>query len=431
MSSPKDIIAESKMSRAQIIGVAICMVLNALDGFDILSISFAAPGIASQWGLTDTALGFLLATELAGMTLGSLTLGPLADRLGRRTIILICLNAMAVGMLSAAAAPNLTVLIVARIVTGLGIGGMLASLNAMSAEYSNAKNRTFCISMMAVGYPTGAMVGGFFASMLLAQFDWRSVFWFGGAITAFMIPVVFFFLPESIEFLQRKRPANALAEINRILKRFGHATVSSLPAVDIEKESPQRSFLSSGIIWALILMTLGYFAHMSAFYFMVKWIPKIVFGLGFTPAAAGGVLVWTNAGGAIGSIAFGFLSRRFDVKSTMLTFLIIAAFALIGFGQGGADIAVLSLASAFAGFFIIGSVVGIYGFLVQVFPTEIRAGCTGIVIGFGRGGAILGPVLGGYLFDQGLALSIVAPLMAAGPVLAALSFFFVRAHRNA
>lgn len=430
MSSPREIIAESPMSRAQIIGVAICMLLNALDGFDILSISFAAPGIASQWRLSDTALGLLLAMELIGMTIGSLTLGPLADKFGRRTIILICLSAMTVGMLSAAIALNLVALVIARIITGLGIGGMLASLNAMSAEYSNAKNRTFCISMMAVGYPTGAMVGGFFASFLLGHFDWRSVFWFGGAITALMIPIVFLFLPESIEFLQRKRPPNALVKINRILTRFGHETVSSLPAINTSNNFSQRSVLSSGILSALVLLAIGYFAHMSAFYFMVKWIPKIVFGLGFTAATAGSVLVWANAGGAIGSIAFGFLSRRYDVKTTMLIFIALSALALAGFGQGGANIAVLSLTSAIAGFFIIGTVVGIYGFLVQVFPTEIRAGCTGIVIGFGRGGAVLGPIIGGFLFDRGMALSIVAPLVAIGPVLAALSFYFVKADRT-
>jgi len=200
MSSARDIIASSNMTIAQIVGVGVCMFLNALDGFDVLSISFAAPGIAEQWSVDKATLGVLLAIELAGMSVGSVVLGPLADRLGRRPLILLCLVFMTVGMLLAAIAPDLTFLMIVRFLTGVGIGGMLASINAMSAEYANAKNRTFAVSMMAVGYPSGAMAGGFVATLLLGSYDWRSVFWFGGALTALMIPVVWFFLPESIEY---------------------------------------------------------------------------------------------------------------------------------------------------------------------------------------------------------------------------------------
>ncbi len=425
-SSPRDIIANSKMTSAQVYGVGICMILNALDGFDVLSISFAAPGISQDWSLNKSLLGVLLATELVGMTLGSLLLGNLADRIGRRPLILFCITTMAAGMLSAALAPNLTVMIIVRFFTGIGIGGMLASINAMSAEYANKKNRTFAVSMMAVGYPLGAMIGGIFATILLSYYSWRSVFLLGGTLTALMWPVVWFGLPESIEYLERKRPRNALERINKILQRMGHKTVDKLPPLSPVPSGDKPSLLSKGFLPVLILMTIGYFAHMTSFYFLVKWIPKLVVEMGFNASNAGSVLVWTNAGGAVGSLLFGFLSKKFDLKVLVVTFLILSGASILAFGQGSVDLTTLSAVSALAGFFTTATIVGLYGFIVKIFPTEYRAGCTGLVIGFGRGGAVLGPIIGGVLLDQGLGLPAVATVMMFGPLIAAICYFFAR-----
>ena len=178
------------MSRAQIIAVAMTVALNALDGFDVLSISFASPGIADEWGINRGALGIVLAMELIGMGAGSIILGRVADRLGRRRTMLGCLVIMVLGMFMVTTAKSIAILSVWRVITGLGIGGMLASINAVAAEFSNARRKHLSVSLMTIGYPIGAVIGGTIAAQLLKAYDWRSVFYLGTAMTALCIPLV-------------------------------------------------------------------------------------------------------------------------------------------------------------------------------------------------------------------------------------------------
>ena len=186
------------MTKWQISAVTMCILLVSLDGFDVLSISFAAPGIANEWGINRAALGIVLSMELLGMGIGAFILGSLADRIGRRPTILLSLGMMSVGMYLAAIAPNVTFLSAVRLFTGLGIGGILASVNAMAAEFSNARSRDLAVSLMAAGYPMGVIIGGTIASLLLASFDWRAVFYFGAILTVIFLPLTWWLMPESM-----------------------------------------------------------------------------------------------------------------------------------------------------------------------------------------------------------------------------------------
>ena len=215
INDPREIIAQSPMSRMQIMAVATCIALMAIDGFDVLSVSFAAPGIAAEWGINRAALGVVLSMELIGMGVGSILLGGLADTIGRRPTIFLCLLVMSSGMFLASIADSVATLSAFRLFTGLGIGGLLASVNAMVAEFSNTRRRNLTVALMAAGYPAGAIIGGTVASVLLISFDWRSVFVFGAITTTAFLPLVWMVLPESIEFLTHKRPANALERINK------------------------------------------------------------------------------------------------------------------------------------------------------------------------------------------------------------------------
>ena len=209
-TDPRKLLANAPMSVLQVIAVAITVGLNALDGFDVLSISFASPGIASEWGVARGALGVVLSMELLGMAVGSLVLGGLADRIGRRPTLLGCLAVMALGMYMASTAHSVVDLSVWRVFTGLGIGGVLAACNAVAAEFSNAKRRNLSVSIMAIGYPVGAVIGGVIAAHLLKGSDWRVVFHFGAIVTAVFIPLVYIFIPESVPWLSQKQPNGAL-----------------------------------------------------------------------------------------------------------------------------------------------------------------------------------------------------------------------------
>ena len=234
MSDPRKTLSVSNMSVAQIAAVAITIGLNAIDGFDVLAISFASPGIAREWGIDRAALGIVLSMELIGMGLGSILLGGVADKIGRRRTLLGCLVVMTLGMVMATRAKGVYDLSVWRVFTGLGIGGMLASINAVAAEFSSDKRRSLNVSLMAIGYPIGAVIGGSIAAILLKQGEWRVVFEFGAVVTALFIPLVLWLVPESIAWLCQRQPAGALDSVNRSLVRMGHRPVAALPAVSPE-----------------------------------------------------------------------------------------------------------------------------------------------------------------------------------------------------
>ena len=419
-TDPRDVISRSSMSQLQIIVVGITVFLNALDGFDVLSISFASPGIANEWGIDRAALGIVLSMELIGMAIGSVFLGGVADKIGRRPTILGCLLVMAVGMFMATTVTGLTDLSIWRIITGLGIGGMLAAINAVAAEFSNAKRRHLSVSIMSIGYPLGAVVGGLVAARLLQNYDWRAVFYFGATVTAALIPAVFFYVPESVHWLARKQPEGALPKINQALKRMGHAAIATLPTIptDVRQRSIGDIF-APGLLASTVIVTLAYFFHITTFYFIVKWVPKIVVDFGFPPSSAAGVLVWANVGGATGGALFGLLTQRYSVKALTIGMLMLSTVLVTLFGRTPPDLGQLSLICAAAGFCTNAGIVGLYAIIAQAFPTHVRAFGTGFTVGIGRGGSVLAPIVAGFLFAAGYSLPTVAMLLAFGSLLAA------------
>lgn len=419
-NDPQDTLAGSPMSRLQVVAVATTIGLNALDGFDVLAISFASPGIAAEWGIDPAALGFVLSMELIGMSVGSVLLGGVADRLGRRRTMLGCLLLMTIGMFMATTARGIVDLSLWRIVTGLGIGGMLAATAAVAAEFSNRRRRDLCVSLMAIGYPIGAVLGGSIAAQLLGEHGWRSVFHFGAAATAAFIPIVYFFVPESVHWLARTQPAGALERINRTLGRMGHAAIGALPQVSANgRRGSISDIFAPALLGTTAIVAVAYFFHILTFYFVLKWVPKIVVDMGFAASSAAGVLVWANVGGALGGAALGLLTQRFNVKALTIGAMLLSTVLVAVFGRSPEDLARLALLCAFAGFFTNGAIVGMYAIFAKAFPTHVRATGTGFSIGVGRGGSVLGPVLAGFLFDGGIDLATVALVMGFGSLLAA------------
>jgi MFS family permease len=365
--------------------------------------------------------------ELIGMAIGSVLVGGVADIIGRRPTILGCLVVMAAGMLMATTVSGIVDLSIWRIITGLGIGGMLAAINAMAAEFSNARRRHLSVSLMAIGYPVGAVVGGTIAAQLLESYDWRSVFYLGAGATATLIPIVYFVVPESVHWLTRKQPTGALDKINRVLRRLGHAAVPTLPELSAEvRRKSVGDIFAPGLIRTTTIVTLAYFLHITTFDFIVKWIPKIVVDFGFEASAAAGVLVWTNVGGALGGATFGVLTQRYSVKALTIGVLVLSTVMVTLFGTAPPDLQRLSFICAVAGFCTNAGIVGLYAIIAQAFPTHVRATGTGFTIGVGRGGSVLAPIVAGFLFAAGYSLPAVATLLALGSTLAAGVLIFLR-----
>ncbi|MEP0201742.1 MAG: MFS transporter [Halioglobus sp.] len=424
---PKQLLDQSPMNRFQVLAVCVCIMLTALDGFDILAISFAAPGIAQEWSISRAGLGVVLAMELFGMAVGSIALGGIADRFGRRPTILFCLVLMTAGMYLASLVHTVDQLLAVRFCTGLGIGGMLASTNAMVAEFSNAKHRSLAVIFMAAGYPIGAVLGGSVATVLLQQMDWRAIFVFGAIATGLFLIIVWFCLPESIEYLGNRRPQNALDRINRTLKKMGHEPIVSLPEANTSVARSSYWQLFSDRYRAVTgLLMVGYFTHFMTFYYVLKWMPKVVVDMGYEASSAGGVLVWANVGGVLGALCLGLLTSRVKLRKLLVAVLLLSFFMVCGFGVGQSTLPALSVMAAATGFFTNAGVVGYYALVANAFPSALRASGTGVVIGVGRGGAALGPVLAGVLFSSGFDLLFVSIVMGAGAVVAAAAVILLR-----
>ena len=436
-NDPRDIISKSPMSVMQIIVVALTVGLNALDGYDVLSIAFASPGLVAEWGIERAALGFVLSAELVGMAVGSILLGRVADMVGRRPLMLGCLVVMASGMFLATVATGIYDLMAYRVFTGLGIGGMLAAINAVAAEFSNGKRRHMSVSIMAIGYPVGAAVGGTFANLMgFSEENWRIVFYLGAAVTALFIPLVYFLIPESVHWLARKQPANALARINETLNRMGHRSVSALP--EIQAEPPRKAGLveafvraigpifAKGLLPTTVIISFAYFFHITSFYYMVKWIPELVSGMGFTGTGPGWVLVAANVGGAVGGAIFGFATLRYGVKALTITVLLLSSVGVTIFGRAPEDFFWLCAISAGANFCLNSGIVGLYAIMAHAYPTHARAQGTGFAIGVGRGGSVLAPIIAGFLFAADMDLPSVSMIMGAGSLIAAFVLVFLR-----
>ncbi|MDR2214271.1 MAG: MFS transporter [Nevskiaceae bacterium] len=429
MTDPREIIDKSAMTTLQYVIVAITVLLNGMDGFDVLAISVAGPGILNEFGIDRAQLGVVLSMELIGMAVGSVLLGGVADKVGRRNMTLGCLIVMAAGMFLAATSTSVGMLSFYRVFTGLGIGGMLSTTNAVVAEFSNNKHRGLCISMMVIGYPLGGIVCGEAGKALLdaTATNWRSMFMIGGVLSAALIPIVFFLMPESVHWLSRKQPVNALARINAALKKLGHSVVDALPTIaEEQRKKSVTDIFSRTLALSTILVTLAYFAHIISFYYILKWTPTIVTTMGIPASAASGVLTWANVGGALGGAAFGLLTTRIGLKPLSIAILLLGAVGVAVYGRAAPEVTSLSMLACFAGFFGNAGVSGLYTIVAYVFPTHVRATGTGFVIGVGRGGAVLSPIIAGFLLNGGSTLATVGLVMGLGSLVGAIVLVFLK-----
>ena len=415
---------DGPMSRFQMLAIGLCVALNMLDGFDVLVVAFTAPEVAREWRLSGAQLGLLLSAGLVGMAAGSLFVAPWADRFGRRAITLLCLAVITLGMAASAFSASVTQLAALRVMTGVGVGGILASLNVLTSEYSPERWRNTAISLQVTGYPVGATVGGTVAAYLITVHGWRSAFLLGAAASLVMIPVVIHRLPESLDFLLARQPKDALARLNRLLARMGRAPLTALPprpAAEPGARNPLGGLFERGAVRSTLLIWSAFFLVMFSFYFVSSWTPKLLVaaGLSTRQGVTGGVLL--NLGGIVGGTLFGLLAPRVPLKRLASAYLGATATAVALFGLAAADLrAAFPLALAI-GVFLFGSMVGLDAATPRLYPAAFRTTGMGWAIGIGRLGAILAPLSAGVMVDAGWATSVLYFAFAAPLVLAVLA----------
>ena len=422
-------IAEGPLTRFQLAAIAVCIALNMLDGFDILAMSFAASGVKADWHLIDTQLGLLLSAGLVGMGLGSLTLGPCADRWGRRNVVLLSVALAGAGMLAAAAARGYYELLGLRVVTGLGIGGTIASVAVVVSEYSSDRWRRAALGAYATGYSIGATVGGALATLAIPRFGWRSAFVIGGGMSLLLLPVAWRKLPESLDYLLTRRPRNALQRVNLLLSAMRRPPIDSVPAAGEPGGAPVPPSLGAQVAVLMTPTTLlvwtVYFCTMAGFYFIVSWTPRLLHaaGLSASQGLTGGVLL--NLGGIAGCALYAAAAARFDAHRLLLTALIGSAALITLFSRTMIQLDSALWTALFLGVISNSAMAGLYAVGPPLYPTAVRATGMGWAIGIGRFGAILSPVVSGALADHGWPPAQLYTAFCAPFIVAAIAMFVI------
>jgi len=408
------------LSWLQIRVILLCWLVNLLDGFDLLAIAFAAPAISAAWQLTPEALGVVFSSGLVGMTIGSLILGPMSDRIGRRRMIIFATFTLGVATLATSQADGLPTLLILRFVTGLAIGGLLPSLNTLVAEYAPDRRRNFAVSIMHLGFPVGGIIGGALATQLIPAFGWQSVFIAGGLLTLLMMPLLIVGLPESLLFLRLSQQPSAAQTAETICAKIG----IDLTSLELTESKPdQRGAMpllrAPWLLPGVALWSCFFFGYLTL-YFLINWIPTILTAAGQSSSNAIGAGIALNLGGGVGMLVLGLLSARWPIKPMISLFFIIAAVLMIALGNIVLPPAQMLVLTAITGFFGLGGLIGLYSVAARLYTDATRASGVGLAIGAGRFGAILGPLVGGLLIGLDWQMGEYFLLLSAPLVLAGL-----------
>jgi benzoate transport len=427
----KQKISNNNMNLFQIFIVTICFIINLTDGFGVLSIAFAAPSISEQFALNPKQLGELFSAGFIGMVTGALLISPLADKLGRRFVILCCLFILATGMFASGFASSYSSLLVSRVYSGLGMGAILPAINTVVAEYSSNRHRSLVISVVTSGYTAGILVGGMVSIYIIKFFGWQYIFYMGSFVASVMFVVAIFRLPESLDFilLKGKRNEEGLIKLNRLLNKLNISQCQSFPEAPIateKKHNALKLLFSGDMLKPTLLLCTSTFMLMCSFYFLASWMPKILVGLGHSTDISISISIVMNLLAIIGGILLGWLSKKYTLRMVTAVMLALGFVMVTVTGLSPNNLPVLFVLLAFTGFTVFGAMPGLYAMAPEVFPPEVRATGTGIVAGIARLGAALGPYLAGLLIAANTPRVIYFFLLALPLLFAAISIFLIK-----
>jgi len=424
-------INERPMSPFQIGVIGLCVMINMLDGFDVMVMPFAAASVSEEWQLSQVFLGLLLTSALVGMAIGSLVLAPFGDVWGRRKLMLLCLCIVTVGMLLSSQVDSSFQLMIFRFLTGLGIGGMLATLNTLVSEFSNNARRGLSISILQSAFPLGAIVGGVISVYLISEYGWRSLFLFGALASMIMIPLVYWKMPESLDFLLSKESDGVLLDVNRLRQKMGLSEIDSHEMVGQKERLGGLKVILNRPFWqSTYLIWLSFFCLMFAFYYVVSWTSKLLVDAGLTTAQGISANIYVMTGGIVGSVVLGLLTWRYDVTRLTAIYLLLCVVSMSVFGMASLGLVSLMICASVMGFFLVGAMIGLYTIAPSLYPATHRVTGMGWAIGVGRVGAIISPFFGGVLLNWGFQTSQIIVIFALPLLLAAIAIWRIKRART-
>jgi len=409
-----------------------CAIIIICDGYDLAVAGIAVPSIMKDMGVTAQNAGFMVSSALFGMMFGAITLGTLADRIGRRRAIAICIALFSVFTAAAGLTHDPYVFSALRFMAGLGIGGVMPNVVAQMTEYSPRKIRATMVTLMFSGYAVGGMLAAILGKGLIAQYGWQSVFLAAG-IPVLLIPFVLKSMPESMPFLVKQGRLDELkATLLRLdpSYRFQPGDSYTLPAVDRASGAPVGKLFHDGRAFSTIMFWIAFFMCLFMVYALSSWLTKLMAGAGYSLGSALTFVLVLNFGAVIGAVGGGWLADRFHIKYVLVAMYALAAISISLLGYP-VSTPVLFLLVGLAGASTIGTQIVTYAYAGQFYPSAIRSTGIGWASGVGRSGAILAPIVIGTLVGMALPLQQNFLAIAIPAVVATIAVSLIRHGRSA
>ncbi|MEW6022707.1 MAG: aromatic acid/H+ symport family MFS transporter [Pseudomonadota bacterium] len=403
--------------------LALCFLVVAIDGFDTASIGFIAPALRGEWGLSAAALAPLFGAGLFGLMAGALLLGPMADRFGRKPVLLLSVAFFGLTSLLSSFADNMTTLLVLRFLTGLGLGGAMPTTITLTSEYCPQPRRASLVTLMFCGFTIGSALGGLVAAQLLATVGWRGILSIGGVVPLLLVPALLLALPESLRWMVlRGRGASTAAQ--GIMRKIAN-TAQALPPLIVSDVklpgSPVTQLFRPGLIGGTLLLWSTFFMSLLIIYLLSSWLPTILNGAGHSLSQASFISSAFQIGGTLGAILLGRWMDRYRPHRVLATAYLAAAACIVVVGMATQNVPLLVLAVFGVGFGVSGSQVGANALAAAFYPTTSRATGVSWASAIGRSGSVLGSMVGGALLAAELSTQTIFLMLAVPAVLAALA----------
>jgi MFS transporter, AAHS family, 4-hydroxybenzoate transporter len=421
------VIDNRPISGLQLIVFVSCFFIMAFDGFDTQAMAFVAPAISKAWGASAGTFGPVFSAALFGGMVGGISLGYLADRLGRRLMLAICVAIFGALNVACAYANSIEAIIALRFLSGIGLGGAIPNTMAMISEFAPAHRRTTLIAMTWCGFALGAVLGGFVSIPLITHFGWPSVLFVGGIVPVLAAPFIAAYFPESIKFLMvaPQRNADAVRAIMRRIDPTSNVRDDAIFVLD-EVKAGQGSALAifrNGLAIGSIFLCLALFMSLLVVYCLLNWIPLLLnqAGLPMSDAIMGTILF--NLAGIPGSFLCTWMIDRKIVQplTILISAYFLGAISVAFIGYAGTSFWPLMISIFISGFLIIGVQLSLNAVITTYFPTALRGTGGGWSVLMGRAGALSGPLFGGLIVASGSSPSQMFAASAIAPLCACLS----------
>jgi len=408
-----EIIDRQPLSRFQISTITLCGLVLLLDGFDTQCIGFLAPSISETLAIPLKNFGSVFSAGLIGLMIAAMAMGPVADRWGRKWPVVLSALTFAVFALLTARAVSHEQLVIFRFLTGLGLGGAMPNVVALTSEYSPKRLQTVFVAMLFCGMPLGALVGGLASSVMIPLWGWRSVFYLGGILPLLIALILIKALPESVRFLTErfrteggKNPREILRIMQRISPGIGAADLDLSPrgapdGAEANEGLPVRRLFTEDRAAGTILLWIPFFMNLLILYFIVNWLPGLLRQSG-QPVTAGVIAVSLfSLGGIAGALSEGRVMNSCGAYATLLAQFGISAVLIGSLAFLTRSFAIMMLVTFLLGLAVQGAQAGLNALAANFYPTTVRSTGVGWALGIGRIGSIVGPAIGGMLLSMG------------------------------